>query len=178
MAEAIGLVQVLTLPQSKYKVRARRPSLITLIASGGFPAELAAVVWRMYEKGEDADTATTEPDNIMRMASLIEAYVPHVLVTPQVGPTSQIEIDAEGFVVGTISMIDLHDTDKRFLFFYGQGLLEASDLKPTETASAPALASFPENVARADARPAREPVRTETVDAPGDVPAEPAGAGL
>lgn len=173
----IGFVQTVTLPQSKYKVRVRRPSLITLIASGGFPAELAAVVWKMYEGKNDGDLLQ-EPEGIMRMASLIEAYVPHVLVVPQVGPTSQIDIDAEGFAIGSVAMLDLHDTDKRFLFFYGQGLLDAMDEKPTETASAPALASFPEDVARADTRPAREPVRAETVDTPGHVAAEPASAGL
>lgn len=178
--EPFGSARVVTLPQSGQKVRARRPSLVTLIATGGFPAELASVVWNMYEKGEDPSQNAKDAEGILRMANLIEQYVPHVLVTPQVGPVTQTDVDGEGVLIGTVSMIDLPDMDKRFLFFYGQGLLDGTTQPPAspEIVSAKALESFPENGERADARPAREPVRAETLDVDRAERAvtEPAGA--
>lgn len=178
MAEMPGLVPIATLPQSKHKVRVRRPSLLTLIATGGFPAELAAVVWKMYEKGTSPDDITQDPQGILQMATLIEAYVPFVLVSPKVGVLTQVETDSDGVLTGTIALLDLHDTDKQFLFFYGQGLVDIPEApRATETVSAQALQSFPEDAARADAGPAGESVRPAPVD-DGRAPAEPASVGL
>jgi hypothetical protein len=172
MAEPFTGTEIVVLPQSKKKVRVRRPSLITLLASGGFPADLAAIVWGMYEKGEDPEKFAREPDGIRNMALLMETYVPYVLVSPTIGPTTHVAPDSEGVLTGTINLLDLHDIDKRFLFFYGQGLL---DTPAKEEVSAQALDTFPEGAASPDTRPAREPVRSEAVD-DGGVASEPASA--
>lgn len=176
----LAAVKVVTLPFSKYKVRLRRPSLITLIATGGFPTELASVVWKMYETNKNADELAKEPDGILHMASLMESYIPFVLVEPHVGGATNLQLDAEGNMTGTWAMIDVSDSDKRFLFFYGQGLLDDFPTEPVKNGATPepevsaqTLATFPEEQARADARPAREPVRAEAVESR-DVHVEPA----
>src|SRR5262245_38401145 len=164
MNEAVGAVRVVTLPLSRYKVRVRQPSLITLIATGGFPSELASVVWKMYEQNKDPAELSSDPAGIMQMANLIESYVPYVLVSPKIGAQTEMRADADGVMSGTLAMLDIRDSDKRFLFFYGQGLLDGADFTPTQEVSAPALTTFPEEPPRPDARPSREPVRAETVE--------------
>jgi hypothetical protein len=162
------------LPQSKLRVRVRRPSLVTLIASGAFPAELASIVWKMYEKTDE--TPNDDPESIQRMARLMEEFIPHVLVTPRIGSVTQLQDDVDGVAQGTIASIDLGDLDKRWLFFYGQGLVEQDGSETTPEVSAASLDSFPEEPARADARPAREPVRAEAVESGGNPEPEPASA--
>jgi hypothetical protein len=150
----LGGTKVLELPHLKQKVLARQPSLVTLIASGGFPSELAAVVWKMYERGDNGEQMTSTPDGIRQMANLIEAYVPHVLVKPQVGAVTHVTVDGDGVLDGTIAMIDLPDLDKRYLFFYGQRLLAPIE----QTVSAPVeRADLPDPGPPADVIP--EPAR-------------------
>ncbi len=168
----IGSVQVLPLP-SGIKVRARRPSIISLIASGGFPGELVAFASTMIMDGKEPDALLAEPDGLRRMAALIEAYVPYVLVSPKVSVVTALNEDVEGVLQGTLAMIDLDDIDKRFLFFWGQGLLGEPE---GGAVAATSLKPFPDGAARADDRPTREPVRAETVVAAGDRPEGADGA--
>ncbi len=52
MAESSRSIKRTTLPVANLTVRVLRPSLFTLLASGAFPGELAATVWKLYSDEE------------------------------------------------------------------------------------------------------------------------------
>ncbi len=178
-----GRALTLSLP-SGIKVRARRPSVLSLINAGGFPADLNVEVWKLIKKDLlDPDKVAGDPEGIKQWARLIDAYVPHVLIDPRVvdgdAPTDLEE--ADGFVTGRLNIKDFGDMDKQVAFLFGNGAAPA-DEELTErgitgpAALAEALRRFRDGSARDEAGRGVEEVRAPALDAAGDRPAVPAGA--
>ena len=165
----IGFTTILTLP-SGLKVRAHRPSVFTLIASGGFPAELTEIVYEMTANPVKPEEMVRDPEKLRQFALLIDAFVPHVLVDPRVGPLSQNAPGEDGVLTGTVSLIDMNDMDKLHLFLYGQGLIEGPVSEGGGTGST-TLKSFRENESGVDVGRGGEAVRDTALASVGDGPA-------
>ena len=103
-------------------------------------------------------------DRSVAQPQLIDAYVPHVLVSPRVAPMSQNELDVNGVVIGTVALIDISDVDKLHLFLYGQGLIDGP---ATEGGATVALKSFRDDDASADSGRGVEEVRAPALDVAG-----------
>lgn len=178
-----GRLHTVTLPSGS-KVVARRVSLMSLLWAGGFPTELTAVVWSMFNAGIDVKQLSQEPDGLRRMVGLLEAVVPHVLVQPRVltptqvadGAVTAIAVDAEGVQQGTVALADILDVDKQWLFLFGQGLIRTGEERGESGAPA-GPEGFPAELVRADAGPGGAAVRPAPVPDPGAAAGEPAGAG-
>lgn len=152
----IGKQYVFDLPSKLLRVRARRPSLLTILASGGFPNELTAAAWR--SQNGTVDFSGENPQLIRQLAQLIDAILSHVLVSPAVGLETRLEEGPDGVAAGTVAVVDLPDVDKQFLFMWAQRLLPT----PGEEAP-PALDNFRDERARVDARSAGTAVQPATV---------------
>jgi hypothetical protein len=164
----IGKVVALPLP-SGMVVRVRRPSVFSLITSGGFPAELTQVVFDMVTNPVKPEEMIRDPERLRQLSTLIDAYVPHVLVSPHVGPMSSNSLDEDGVVTGTVALVDLADMDKLHLFMFGQGLIAGPATEGG--AVSPALTSFRDGAASADAGRGVEEVRATPLEAAGAGPA-------
>ncbi len=163
-----GTARKLKLPSGAI-VLARRPSTISLIASGGFPSELTALVWKHAQGGNDPEELAGDPEMLRKMAEMIDQYVPHVLVSPTVGPvTNIISEGADGVLTGTVHIADMRDEDKRYLFFFGQALAGPLDAGKTEVTPSD-LKSFRDESASGDAGHAGEAVRAEAIEPVGAV---------
>jgi hypothetical protein len=165
-----GKSHVLTLP-SGVKVRARRPSLLSLIYSGGFPTELTATVWQLYAKQINAEeVAQKEPEGLLRLAGLIEQYIPHVLISPRVGPMTKLDEGPEGVLTGTVALLDILDLDKQYLFLFGQRLILAPEERQAgaEQTAAADLAEFRQRAESGDAGSSGAAVQPATVAGAGD----------
>jgi hypothetical protein len=145
VAAQFGQVWVVTLPTGA-KVRAMKPSLTTMFASGIFPDELTAHVLRMLDKdvslvrpGGGPGDAPPDPEAIRRSLKLMEVFIPAVLVDPKIGDETKIAIGEDGVQAGTVRLLDISDQDKRYLFLWGQWLLpdDASAVRPTGEAAPP-----------------------------------------
>lgn len=173
----IVATKLLTLPHSKWRVLARRPSLITLVASGALPIELTSAVWKMASEGKEPDE--NSPQGLRQMAELMESFLPHVLVSPSVGPmTSMDEAESGGPLRGTLALIDLHDLDKRYLFYFGQGTIsgDLAEREESREREDVALARFREGSGRADARSDGQALQSAPVGDDRAEPAQPASA--
>ncbi len=171
------IVQTVSLP-SGVKMRARRPSVLSLIASGGFPSELTLEIWKLASREGDISKNAESLDSLKSWAALLEAYIPYVLVTPQIGLVTDVKEDDQGVLIGTIVIGDLQDMDKQVLFLFGNGLVpsdeEIADGK--KEVSAKSLASFRDGEQGADAGSSSEAVQPAPVVAGGDAPGPTPGA--
>jgi hypothetical protein len=175
-----GRQLTLTLP-SGIKVRARRPSIMTLVASGGFPSELTVEVWKLIKKDAlDPDKIGDDAESIKSWTSLVDAYIPHVLINPSIvcdvldkdgnvveRRDTELTEDEQGLVHGQVNIRDITDMDKNVVFLFGNNIC-ASDEELAEgrrgvggAALAKALLEFRKDPARGDAGPGGEAVRPE-----------------
>jgi hypothetical protein len=125
---------------------------------------LTQIVFDMATNPIKPEDMIRDPERLRQLAQLIDAYVPHVLVSPRVAPMSQNELDANGIVIGTVALIDVPDMDKLHLFLYGQGLIDGP---ATEGGATAALKSFRDDDASVDAGRGVEEVRAPALDAAG-----------
>src|SRR3990167_6722708 len=88
-----GRSTVLMLP-SGVRVRARRPSIISLIASGGFPTELTGMVWKLANRDASVEDLVQNADDLIRMTQLINAYILNVLVSPKLSMSEETALVA------------------------------------------------------------------------------------
>ncbi len=177
----------LSLP-SGIKVKARRPSVLSLIASGGFPSELTLEVWKLVKKDLlDPDKIANDVESVMAWAKMIDAYVPHVLINPVLvtgadEDTVLVQADDSELVTGKVNIRDITDIDKQTLFLFGQGVVPADEElaergfggRVAELAAT--LKEFRGGAARDEAGRGVEEVRAEAVSAPGTGPGVAAGA--
>ncbi len=175
-----GKTSIITLP-SGYKIKARRPSVLSLISSGGFPAALTNDMWKLIEKEKiDSKAITESPEMIKQWAGMLDAYIQYVAVDPKIvaeGETSLTE-DDDKTLHGRINIQDVEDFDKQYLFLFGNDVAPSDDEvnAKRKEAEAAGLAKFPDGSARVEGGRSSEAVRTETVVAVGDVSAVPAVA--
>ncbi len=137
---SFGRVHTLTLPTG-VKVRARRPSITSLVRSGGFPVDLASYAFRLFsEPGGTAAIRGEDPAGLQRFADMIEQYLPYVLVSPKVAtgenPASQVETGPDGWEVGTVALGDIQDDDKMKLVMFGVGAAYSDEEARVEQAKA------------------------------------------
>lgn len=159
--------QTLTLTNGM-KVRVRRPSILSLISSEGFPQDLTGEVWKLIKKDklDPQKLEVADVESIRTWARLINAYVPQVLVNPKVTEVTEL-VDVEGKpgqVSGTIALEDISDMDKQFLFLYGNGAAPSDEEMEAGVGSSKvleALRRFREGAARDNAGPGGEAVRAE-----------------
>jgi hypothetical protein len=111
---------------SGHRVIVRRVSLVSLLWSGGFPTELTAAVWRMFQQAPDAKPVD-DPDTLRKMVGITEGVIPHVLVQPKIGETTALETGADGVLHGTVAIGDIPDLDKQWLLLFGQGLIRTEE---------------------------------------------------
>ncbi len=155
-----GLLHTLTLP-SGAKVKAKRPSILTLIKDGGFPSELTIAVWRMMKREMDLDALGKDPDAFKQWAALIDAVTASVLVSPAVGEKTDLTADEAGVLCGTVLIGDIPDLDKQFIFLFGNAVYRSDEEQLTEKAKAAQGGQEDQATPRvADLQPFRE-------DAPG-----------
>lgn len=175
-------VQILTLPISKQKIRARRFSFMTTVVKMGLPAELTSTVLRAYG-GEESLLATPETD-VVKMRSLmeiIEQIVPLFLVNLTIGDETNIELDTDGCLVGILNMADVPDLDKQYIYMYGRYLLTPDEMKDKDTkkeATTEAVATFRDGIGSIDAGSGGETVQPAAEQSPSSVATEPAGIGF
>jgi len=163
------------------RVYAARPSVITLIRSGGFPTELTGMLWRLTNKDQDPADLVQSPEDLERIVQLIDTYIPHVQVQPEITlnpdtPTSLTpppdDAPQEPWS-GVVNIRDMTDPDKQFLFLYGQGLL---DRLFADVPGVHAFDQFRAESERATAGPAGASVSSAPVADSGSGPAGPDGA--
>lgn len=158
----IGRAFTLELP-SGAKVRARRPSLQTVLSTGDLPSELTALAVRLVN-GEAPDL--TVPDQAVRMLGFMDRFIRFVLIEPKIADESNVTEDDDGTLHGQIALIDLDDRDKQYLWRFGQGgIAIGADGEVTSDM----LATFRNGRARADSGPSGAEVSHETVVAAGAV---------
>lgn len=163
-----------TLP-SGFKVKARKPSLFTLVSSGVFPNELTAMAMKLTEKKKDdafSKAIESEPDALKAFAGLMDVLLARVLADPQVttDPTD-CDITDENFLTGKINAQDVDDYDKQWLFLWSQSLLKA----PPKGVAAASLDTFRDGAERGVAGSGGEAVRDKAEPVPAGAQ-PPAGA--
>src|SRR5712691_6864358 len=167
-----GKIHTLTLP-SGYKILARRPSVLSLISSGGFPSQMTQEVWKLIEKEKiTVESVTESPEAIQQWAIMLNAYLPHVAVDPKIQPgvPTNIVEDDNKMLHGVLAVEDVQDLDKQFIFLFGNGVA-ASDEELAEKlkeAEAAGLTRFPVGSERVDGGRGSKEVRTEAVEASGN----------
>lgn len=163
---------------SGVKVLARRPSIMSLIASGGFPDELTALVWRMGQEKTVASELSQTPEGIRQLATMIEAFLPYVLMSPKVGPVTATELGDDGVLTGTIERMDIDDGDKNWLFLFGQGVILTQEERQAapKTLTAADLGRFRTELQSSQLGQSGEAVQSTAVEVGGTGPEQPAGA--
>ena len=180
MMSSFGQVHTLTLP-SGAKVRVRRPSVLALVAAGGFPAELTIEVWKLLNKKVEPEEAIADPEALKRWALLIEKFVPHVLVDPKIAEETEVTTDSDGGVHGTVRSEDISDFDKQYLFLYGNGVYRANEEEITlvnEEVTKADLGPFRDRAAGVDVGSGGDTIQPEAVDSDRVAVDTPVGAGL
>ena len=176
-----GRSTVLMLP-SGVRVRARRPSIISLIASGGFPTELTGMVWKLANRDASVEDLVQNADDLIRMTQLINAYILNVLVSPKLSMSEETALVAPPEEqpqmpwAGVVNLADMEDVDKQFLFLYGQGLLSSEVLQGATGARS--LETFRDGAVRVGSGSDGEAVRTETIEPDRVAPGGSGGAEL
>jgi hypothetical protein len=173
-------VQSLTLPSGN-KVRVRRPSVLSLIAAGGFPTDLTSEAWKLARKDMiDPDKMAADPEGVKSWAKLIDAFIPHVLADLQITGSGETKIEeADGYMTGVMMSYDMNDMDKQVVFLFGTGVLPSDEemkAKAREEISAEALKEFRDERESVDAGHGGEAVRAEAVVDGGDQATVVAGA--
>ena len=174
MSNPFKPVQILTLPISKQKIRARRFSLMTTVIKTGLPAELTSVVLRAYS-GEENLLGTPENDltKMRALMEIVEEIVPLFLVNLTVGESTNTELDADGCLTGVVNMADLPDLDKQYIYMYGRYLVDPERVKGEATTES--LDTFRDRTGSADGGPDREALRPAAEQPAPALAAESAG---
>jgi hypothetical protein len=146
---------------SGHRVIVRRVSLVSLLWSGGFPTELTAAVWRMFQQSADTKPVD-DPDQLRKMVGITEQVIPHVLVQPKIGETTALEAGADGVLHGTVAIGDIPDLDKQWLLLFGQGLIRTEEERAA-TGAEPGPEGFRDEPVRPDAGPGGAAVRAAPV---------------
>lgn len=161
-----GATNTLLLPISGDKVTVRRPSMFSLVASGGLPGELTTLVWKLFgEKKLTLATVLEDGQDVKNFALLVEKFLPHVLVDPKIADVSDCEVNGDGLLSGAIALMDISDIDKNHLFLYGVGVLRGIDEPEVIAAD---LATFREESERNNDGHDGTTVRTKTKRTRGD----------
>jgi len=177
-APVYGRPHLVTLP-SGIKMLARRPSIVSLISSDGFPDELTTLVWRMGEEKNVVSELMRTKEGIRQLASMMEAYLPFILISPKITSETATEVGPDGVLTGTIASMDLVDEDKNWLFLFGQGLiLTPEERQVGPTVAAADLARFREGLKSDVPGQSGAAVQSAAVDASGVGSDQPLGAGL
>jgi hypothetical protein len=150
-----GQLTVVTLPSGN-KVRAKKPSLVTLIVGGVFPNDMMRHAIRLYNKDiPEQPTRVEDPEQARAALQLMDIMLPKVLIHPSIGNVTAVEEDEEGVQKGTVMLEDVPDGDKQWLFLWGQGLLPDDASKPlpgeVKTPAAAEVAPFRGESERSDA---------------------------
>jgi hypothetical protein len=170
----IGSTYVLTLPISGEKVRVRRPSTFSLVAAGALPAELTTLVWKLFgDRKKSMADVMMDAEQLSTYTQLVERFVPHVLVSPKIGDTTELEHDKDGVLTGMVALVDLADLDKNNLFMFGIGAVHA-DEEVAEVVAAD-LATFRAKQPRTDAGPGGKAVRPAAKPVSGPSSEQPTG---
>jgi hypothetical protein len=180
---------------SGHRVVARRISLVGLLWAGGFPNDLTAMVWKMFNQDVNSAKLGQDADSVRKMVGLIEQVVLAVLVTPDVArckvcqatyhigalpeghevPQTAVTAGPDGHVQGTVAIGDIPDIDKKWLLFFGQGLIR-TDEERTAAGQAPGPTGFRDEPLRPDAGPAGAAVRPAPLGSGWPPAPQPAGA--
>jgi len=178
MSNPFKPIQILTLPISKQKIRAKRFSFMTTVVKTGLPAELTGTVLRAYN-GEENLLGASETD-LVKMRSLmeiIEQIVPLFLVNLTLGDETNTELDADGCLVGVLNMADMPDLDKQYIYMFGRYLLDPTESKKDEV-PAKDVETFRDGSGGADVGSGGTPVRAAAEQLDPSVAADAVGVGL
>lgn len=167
-----GGVHTLSLPSGK-KIKVRRPSLLYLVTSGGFPAELTMKVWQTLQgPAEELPDLLNDPKALTSWATIINSYIPNVMVDPKIGEPTNLEEEDDGTLSGTLSLADMRDADRQFVFLYGTGVYKGDEEMITaqveKEIKVADLVNFRDESVRPDAGRGGEEVRSEAVVVGGD----------
>ena len=157
-----GYGKILSLPlPSGNKVRVRRVSLLSLVKLGQIPPQLISAVWAVF--GRDDATGISKDDNerVQTMVALMDQAVRAVLIDINVVDGTELSDtseDKDGFMIGTVNVGDIPDSDKALIFGFAQGSINAD---PIQVEAAKQLEKFPVESARETPGPSGEAVRPE-----------------
>jgi len=173
-----GQAVVVTLPSTD-KVRAKKPSMVTMFTSGLFPNDVTTYAIRLYNKQvseqSPSQLSETDPEAAKTMLKLIDIFVPKILIEPRVvegeGAVTAVEVGEDGVQKGTVKLEDIPDPDKQYLFLWGQGLLPDDANRIPARAEAPPAAAEVAPFRGGDERPDAGPTSAEVSPAA----VEPAG---
>lgn len=166
-------VGTLHLPIMGVKVKVRRPSVFSLVASGGLPGELTSIIWKIFGGKENSlGSILQEGKQVTDFSRLVEKFFPHVLVDVKVTGESNCFVDPDGYLNGTINALDIPDVDKNHLFLYGVGITRGLDEQEriAEEVVAADLETFRGEPTRPDAGSGSDEVQPATVEPSGDQP--------
>src|SRR5581483_4314728 len=106
------------------RARIRRPSLFSIASGAGLPSELATMVWKKL-KGEEVALVKEDPDSTREFLQFIELCIEKTFYTPKCSRTaeaSDLDVDEQGYLTGTLALVDIADNDKQVLFAFSQGM--------------------------------------------------------
>lgn len=156
----LGRQHTLTLSNGE-KVRVRRPSSFHLIASGGIPAELTSVVWKLFGETTRLSKIMEQGEGLKEYTGLLGKYIPHVVLSPRIvtdkvdSKTGEVipvptecEVGEDGILIGILNIADIPDLDQNDIFLYGIGIGRGDEEQPpspgTPLAEQPTELSPPE----------------------------------
>lgn len=155
-----GYGKTLSLPlPSGNKVRVRRVSLLSLVKLGQIPPQLISAVWAVFGRDDATGIAKDDNERVQTMVALMDQAVRAVLIDIKVVEgdiPSDTSEDKDGFMIGTVNVGDIPDSDKALIFGFAQGSINAD---PIQQEVAEALAKFPGESARETPGPGSETVR-------------------
>lgn len=177
-------IHTVTLPVSGARVRCRKPSLMTMVATGGLPSELTGMALNIAENKPVLSTGTSIED-VKRTFETVEAFIPYVLVDIKLVREGESKLQTMGDDIdgnywgGTLNYADLQDVDKQYIFLVGRGSIQpwrvegAEDGHGEKEATDEDLGKFRPDSSRDDAGRTGEEVRAEAEQSAGVVAREP-----
>jgi hypothetical protein len=163
MVMGTGYGKILSLPlPSGNKVRVRRVSLLSLVKLGQIPPQLISAVWAVFGRDDASGIAKDDNERVQTMVALMDQAVRAVLIDIKIVEGTELSDtseDKDGFMIGTVNVGDIPDSDKALIFGFAQGSINAD---PIQQEVAEALAKFPGESARETPGPVGETLRSET----------------
>lgn len=177
MGTGYGKVLSLTLPSGN-KVRVKRVSLLTMVKLNQIPSELISAVWAVFGREDPAALPQDQTERVNTMVELMDQAVKSVLVDIKIvtgDDLTETDEDKDGFMIGTVNVRDIPDSDKTMMFGFAQGVMNADAI---QVEAAKQLGKFPDLATGEVAGSGSEAVRTETEQHDQVVTQESAGARL
>lgn len=162
MGTGYGKVLSLTLPSGN-KVRVKRVSLLTMVKLNQIPPELISAVWAVFGREDPAALPADQAERVNTMVELMDQAVKSVLVDIKIvtgDEVTETTEDAEGFMIGTVNVRDIPDSDKTMMFGFAQGVMNAD---PLQVEAAKQLEKFPDKSAGEAPGPSGEEVRAASI---------------